>query len=84
MPEFRFTHDVPIRFSDLDLLGHVNQSVYHEILEEGRLANKPVTIHVEVFNPARRLYERLGFQHVDSSGAYHLMRWSPDHVNTAS
>jgi len=56
----------------------------HEILEEGRLANKPVTIHVEVFNPARRLYERLGFQHVDSSGAYHLMRWSPDQVNTAS
>ena len=27
---------VPIRWRDLDLLGHVNQSVYHEILEEGR------------------------------------------------
>src|SRR5215217_113121 len=27
---------VPIRWRDLDVLGHVNQSVYHEILEEGR------------------------------------------------
>ena len=27
---------MPIRWRDLDLLGHVNQSVYHEILEEGR------------------------------------------------
>ena len=25
-----------IRWRDLDLLGHVNQSVYHELLEEGR------------------------------------------------
>jgi acyl-CoA thioester hydrolase len=29
---------VPIRWRDLDLLGHVNQSVYHELLEEGRSA----------------------------------------------
>ena len=27
---------IPIRWRDLDLLGHVNQSVYHEMLEEGR------------------------------------------------
>ena len=27
---------VPIRWRDLDQLGHVNQSVYHELLEEGR------------------------------------------------
>ena len=27
---------VPIRWRDLDLLGHMNQSVYHELLEEGR------------------------------------------------
>ncbi len=27
---------VPMRWRDLDLLGHVNQSVYHELLEEGR------------------------------------------------
>ena len=48
---------VPIRWRDLDLLGHVNQSVYHEILEEGRGAlfttleenSFPfVLVHVEV------------------------------------
>ena len=27
---------VPLRWRDLDLLGHLNQSVYHELLEEGR------------------------------------------------
>ena len=47
---------VPIRWRDLDLLGHVNQSVYHELLEEGRTAlfalgedSFPfVLVHVEV------------------------------------
>jgi ribosomal protein S18 acetylase RimI-like enzyme len=63
------------------------------LLEEGRAAGKPVTIHVEVFNPARRLYGRLGFEEIATSGAYILMRWSPvpvpapervSQVNTAS
>jgi ribosomal protein S18 acetylase RimI-like enzyme len=30
---------------------------------------------VENFNPARRLYDRLGFQHVDTNGVYHIMKW---------
>jgi len=34
------------------------------ILDEGRQSRRPVTIHVERFNPARRLYERLGFRSV--------------------
>jgi acyl-CoA thioester hydrolase len=34
MREVRTT--VPLRWRDLDLLGHLNQSVYHELLEEGR------------------------------------------------
>jgi len=29
---------VGVRWRDLDLLGHLNQSVYHEYLEEGRAA----------------------------------------------
>ena len=29
---------VEVRWRDLDLLGHLNQSVYHEFLEEGRAA----------------------------------------------
>jgi acyl-CoA thioester hydrolase len=29
---------IPVRWRDLDMLGHLNQSVYHEFLEEGRSA----------------------------------------------
>jgi acyl-CoA thioester hydrolase len=28
---------VQLRWRDIDLLGHLNQSVYHELLEEGRI-----------------------------------------------
>ena len=27
---------IPVRWRDLDMLGHLNQAVYHEFLEEGR------------------------------------------------
>lgn len=47
------------------------------VLERGAKAGKPVTIHVEGYNPALRLYERLGFQKVDTNGVYYLMRWTP-------
>jgi len=29
---------VQLRWRDIDLLGHLNQSVYHELLEDGRIA----------------------------------------------
>ena len=29
---------IDVRWRDLDMLGHLNQSVYHELLEEGRAA----------------------------------------------
>jgi ribosomal protein S18 acetylase RimI-like enzyme len=53
----------------------------HEVLERGRRAGKPVTIHVEGFNPALRLYERLGFVKVDTNGMYYLMKWTPSDAN---
>ena len=37
MSEFRFTHDVPVRFSDLDVLGHVNHIAYFDFLEQARV-----------------------------------------------
>jgi ribosomal protein S18 acetylase RimI-like enzyme len=46
-----------------------------EILDEARDSGRTVTIHVEHFNPAMRLYERLGFKHIDTNGVYHLMEW---------
>lgn len=35
----------------------------------------PVTIHVEQFNPAQRLYKRLGFKQIADKGVYWLMEW---------
>jgi ribosomal protein S18 acetylase RimI-like enzyme len=46
-----------------------------EILDEAAAAGKGVTIHVEHFNPARHLYDRLGFKELQQDGVYHLMRW---------
>ncbi len=57
--------------------GHgIGRRLMEGILAEGRSTGTRVTIHVEHDNPARRLYDRLGFRHVDTNGVYHLMEWS--------
>jgi len=45
-----------------------------EILDEAVGAGQTVSIYVEHFNPAKRLYHRLGFQEIGENGVYHLMR----------
>lgn len=42
----------------------------------GRLG-LPVRLHVESFNPAYRLYERLGFKWKEDRGVYQFMEWQP-------
>jgi len=54
----------------------LGRQLLQEIIDEGKRDDKIVTIYVEHFNPARHLYDRLGFQHVDTNGVYHLMKWS--------
>ena len=71
-----------IRLVDITLLPDFREdglgtSILHDLLAEGREVGKPVTIHVEVYNPAMRLYERLGFVPVEERGPYRLMKWSP-------
>ncbi|MFO1312331.1 MAG: GNAT family N-acetyltransferase [Burkholderiales bacterium] len=45
----------------------------------------PVTLHVEPFNPARRMYARAGFAFVEMRGIYEFMRREvPGQLNTAS
>jgi ribosomal protein S18 acetylase RimI-like enzyme len=46
-----------------------------DLLAEAAAVAKPVTIHVEKFNPAMALYRRLGFVAAGEQGAYDLMRW---------
>jgi hypothetical protein len=46
-----------------------------ELRSESRGRGKPLRIHVERFNPALRLYERLGFREIEDKGVYRLMEW---------
>ncbi len=74
-----------LRIIDIALLpAHRGQGIgtalLEDILDEAGRAGLPVRIHVERFNPALRLYQRLGFRHVDDNGVYYLMEWQPERV----
>jgi GNAT superfamily N-acetyltransferase len=69
------------RVIDLALLpGHRGKGIGTQpltnVLAEARAAAKPVQIHVERFNPARRLYDRLGFYQIADQGVYLLLQWT--------
>ena len=71
-----------IRLVDITLLpehrkGGLGTSILHGLMADGEAAGKPVTIHVEVYNPAMKLYERLGFKPIEERGPYLLMEWRP-------
>ena len=48
-----------------------------DVIAAANAAGKSVSIHVEQFNPALRLYRRLGFEQVGEFGVYYLMRRPP-------
>jgi ribosomal protein S18 acetylase RimI-like enzyme len=45
-----------------------------DIIDEAARAGKLVSIHVEKYNPAKRLYGRLGFIKLEDRGVYDLMQ----------
>lgn len=51
-------------------------AIMRDILDEAAAAGKPVRIHVEMYNPAMHLYERLGFRRTGDTGVYYLMEWT--------
>jgi GNAT superfamily N-acetyltransferase len=57
--------------------GGIGTALLSEILAEAAGVGKPVRIHVERFNPALRLYYRLGFSIIGDSGVYYHMEWRP-------
>jgi len=76
--------DSEIRIMDIALLpdqrnAGIGSTLLQDILDQGKELNLPVTIHVEQFNPALRLYQRMGFQPKEEKGVYLLMEWSPLH-----
>jgi ribosomal protein S18 acetylase RimI-like enzyme len=48
------------------------------LFAEARVAGKEVSISVEKYNPAQRLYRRLGFRPYAEDDVYWFMYWSPD------
>jgi len=49
-----------------------------DLLDEAVVHGKRVVLHVQRENPARRLYERFGFQPVADVGIYDRLEWSAD------
>ncbi|MEA2840973.1 MAG: hypothetical protein QOF41_2303 [Methylobacteriaceae bacterium] len=52
----------------------LGQALLGDLLDEAGRAGKAVSIHVEKFNPAMRLYQRLGFEKIEDRGVYDLMQ----------
>ncbi len=55
----------------------IGGKLLHDIIAAADVVGKSVSIHVEQFNPALRLYRRLGFEQVGEFGVYFLMRRPP-------
>lgn len=71
-----------IRIMDIALLpthrgGGIGTKLLRHLVSESEEVGKPLTIHVERFNPALGLYERLGFRVVADKGVYLLMKRPP-------
>jgi len=52
-----------------------------DLMAEAAQAGKPMRLHVEFFNRALRLYERLGFSKIGDMGVYFEMEWRPSAAN---
>ena len=67
-----------IRIMDIALLPDyrnrgIGSGLLRDLLEEGAVTGKRLTIHVERYNPALRLYRRMGFEPVGETGVYLLL-----------
>lgn len=71
-----------IRILDIALLPQhrnigIGTILLKDILTEAGNSRRMVRIYVESYNRSLRLFERLGFSSVETSGLHHLMEWRP-------
>jgi ribosomal protein S18 acetylase RimI-like enzyme len=71
-----------IRLMDIALLPEhrgagLGGSILENLLREAARLGKTVTLHVERFNPALRLYQRLGFRVIEDQQINFYMEWRP-------
>ena len=72
--------DDEFRIVDIALLPEfcnrgLGTTLLKNLQSETAAAGKTLRIHVERFNPALRLYERLGFRQIEDRGVYLFMEW---------
>jgi ribosomal protein S18 acetylase RimI-like enzyme len=79
-----YLRDGPERFHvvDISLLPEIRGqgiggAILRDVLGAAHAAGKGVSIRVEKFNPARRLYDRLGFEVIADEGTYDLLEARP-------
>jgi ribosomal protein S18 acetylase RimI-like enzyme len=53
----------------------IGTTILQDLMAEADSTNRSVLLHVEIFNPAMKLYERLGFVKAGEQGIYHEMIW---------
>ena len=71
-----------IRVMDIALLAEhrgrgIGGALMREVLDEAAASDRFVSLHVEEHNPARGLYQRLGFTDAGEVTFYKLMHWLP-------
>jgi len=56
----------------------IGSAIMKDLLEEAQHDTRQIMLRVEFFNPARRLYSRLGFVQAREFSIYHEMVWTPE------
>ncbi len=69
-----------VHLVDISLVAEARRSgigtaLLNSVMARAASAGKSVSLHVDRNNPARRLYQRLGFIDVSENDPYILMRW---------
>jgi len=72
------TWTLEIRIVDISLMPTargqgIGEAILRDLIDHAATLGKGVSIHVEKFNPARRLYQRLGFVVAEDKDVYDLM-----------
>lgn len=61
----------------------IGRELLKDLLAEAAGTGRQITLHVDKFNPALRLYQRLGFRIVQDAGADWAMEWRAGVLSTA-
>jgi ribosomal protein S18 acetylase RimI-like enzyme len=74
--------DREIRILDIALLPHYRNSgigtiLLKDIMADAESSRRMIRIYVESFNRSLKLFQRLGFSSVETSGLHQLMEWHP-------